>query len=84
MNIEFLALTIVVVVLLLFCTFVVTPVARWVAKKTPTKFDDLLVELHVVSRIAHLLPVMVFSMGLPEVLDRSHWLFDYCERITNV
>ena len=47
----------VVVVLLLLCAFVVTPVARWIAQKTPTKFDDLLVDLHVVSRVAHLLPV---------------------------
>lgn len=84
MNIQFIALIIAVAILLLICAFFVTPVARWIAKKTPTKFDDLLVELHVVSRMAHLVPVAVFSMGLPEVLSRSYWLYDYCERITNV
>lgn len=84
MNVELLILIAVVVVLLLLCAFAVTPFARWIAQKTPTKFDDLLVDLHVVSRVAHLLPVTVFSIGLPEVLGKSHWLYDYCERITNV
>lgn len=84
MELKFVLLLIAVFVIILLCAFGVTPVARRIVKKTPTKLDDLLVETHVVSRTAYLLPLAVFSIGAREILDKSFWLYEYCNRTINV
>jgi len=84
MDIKFAILLIVTFVVLAVCFFVVNPIAKKIAAKTPNKFDDLLVEKNFFSRSLQMVPAGIFSAGLPEVLDSSSWLFDLCTRVTNV
>lgn len=84
MDIKFAALLIVSFLALALCFFVVNPIAKKIAAKTPNKFDDLLVEKNFFSRALQMVPAGIFSAGLPEVLDKSSKLFDLCSRVTNV
>ena len=84
MDIKFAVLLIVTFVALAFCFFVVNPIAKRIAEKTPNKFDDLLVEKKFFSRVLQLVPAVIFSAGLPEVIDKTSSLFDLCMRVTNV
>lgn len=84
MDIKFAALLIVSFLALALCFFVVNPIAKKIAARTPNKFDDLLVEKNFFSRALQMVPAGIFSAGLPEVLDKSSMLFDLCTRITNV
>jgi len=84
MDIKFAILLIATFVALAFCFFVVNPIAKRIAQKTPNKFDDLLVEKNFFSRVLQLVPAGIFSTGLPEVLDQTSWVFDLCTRVSNV
>lgn len=84
MDIKFTVLLVVTFVAMVLCFFVVNPIAKKIAAKTPNKFDDLLVEKNFFSRALQMVPAGLFSAGLPQVLDESSWLFDVCSRVTNV
>lgn len=84
---QYLGLTILVgVVLFVYALSMViaVPQIKRFAARTANKFDDLLVEKRVVSRAMLIVPAVVFSAGLPEVLDASDNLFDVCNRISDV
>lgn len=84
MNFNFIILLIVVLIVSLFCFFVVNPIATHIVKKTPNKFDDLLVEKNVISRFFLLVPALIFGAGLPHVLKNSEQLLDIFTRVYNV
>lgn len=84
MNYSLIFLLIFIFLLCLLCIFVVNPIAKKIAEKTPNKFDDLLVEKNAISRGFQLIPVCVFGAALPSVLSTSHEYFDILSRVYNV
>lgn len=54
------------------------------AKKSKTKWDDLLVENKVFSAIAHLAPVIVIFYFLPAIFGGHPTLVDYSNRLSEV
>ena len=59
---QFAILSAVVVAVYAFLYFVVHPLAKWIAIKTPNKFDDLLVKKKVIS--GYLLPRKIISIRM--------------------
>lgn len=84
MDIKLTILLIVTFAAVAVCLFVVNPIAKKIAAKTPNKFDDLLVEKNFFSRGLQLIPAGILSSGLPQALDRTSGLFDLFTRVTNV
>ncbi|MCF0198834.1 MAG: mechanosensitive ion channel family protein [Bacteroidaceae bacterium] len=84
MNFNFAVLLAVVLVVSLFCCFVVNPIAKKIAEKTPNKFDDLLVEKNFISRFLQIVPAVIFGIGSEQLLKADSWHLDVCTRISNV
>ena len=84
MTVQFVIFITIVLLVVLLCIFVVNPVAKKIAEKTPNKFDDLLVEKKFFSRIFQLVPSLVFYTGYPELVEDSQLLLDVCSRISVV
>ena len=81
---QFAILSAVVVAVYAFLYFVVHPLAKWIAIKTPNKFDDLLVKKKVISRALFFVPVIILVQSFPYVLAKGHWLYEFCEHIGNI
>lgn len=84
MDYKFLLLLIVVLLVAALCFFVVNPIAKRIAAKTPNKFDDLLVEKNFFSRATQFFPIAIFSAGIVEILPAGSALLDHCTRLSNV
>ncbi len=84
MDYKFAILLIIVVLAMALCFFVVNPIAKKIAEKTPNKFDDLLVEKNFFSRGLQFMPAAVFSTGIAEILPAGSTLLDLCTRVSNV
>lgn len=81
---QFMFLVVLVAVIYAIAYFVVNPLAKKLATKTPNQFDDLLVEKGIVSRGLMFVPVIVFETAFPKVLTANFWLYDVCARIGNI
>lgn len=84
MSLNFIIFLAVDLVVILLCMFVVNPIARKIAEKTPNKFDDLLVEKKFFSRALQLVPATVFSAGFVRFVEPQTLLFDICSRTSTV
>lgn len=71
MSLNFVIFLSIVLVVLLLCMFVVNPIARKIAEKTPNKFDDLLVEKRFFSRALQLVPATIFSAAFARLWNSS-------------
>lgn len=63
---------------------IVVPLLRKVAACSPLHWDDLLFQHRVIDRAAHLVPAVIFAVGLPLVLDEGGELFVLLPRLNNV
>lgn len=81
---QFAILSAVVAAVYAFLYLVVHPLAKWIAIKTPNKFDDLLVKKKVISRALFFVPVIILVQSFPYVLAKGHWLYEFCEHIGNI
>ena len=81
---QFAILSAVVLAVYAFLYFVVHPLAKWIAIKTPNKFDNLLVKKKVISRALFFVPVIILVQSFPYVLAKGHWLYEFCEHIGNI
>lgn len=62
----------------------IIPLLRRAVKKSPSAFNKLLVERHVVSRLLQILPATVFSTMVPRIFEPDGWIYGLCYRISNV
>jgi miniconductance mechanosensitive channel len=61
-------------VIYLFCTFILVTIMAVVAKKTRTKFDDLLITNKTAKYIAYLIPFLFIYKSVPVILkDFVYW-----------
>lgn len=60
------------------------PLFTKVSKKTRFTWDDYLIQRKVISRVFHLLPASVISLGIPVILDTDTELFMILSRVVNV
>jgi len=60
------------------------PLFTKVSKKTRFTWDDYLIQRKVISRVFHLLPASVISLGIPVILDADTELFMILSRAVNV
>lgn len=81
---QFALLVALVLVIYAVSYFLVNPLAKKIAAKTPNKFDDLLVEKGIVSRGLMFIPAIVFDVAYPKVLTGEHWLYDVSARAGNI
>lgn len=79
----FIILAAVVVLVYVLSLVIINPLAKKWAARTVNKFDDLLVEKHVVTRALQIVPAVVFSVGLPYVVNTSDRIFEVCTQISN-
>lgn len=63
---------------------IVVPLIKKTAKKSPVQWDNHMVAHKVVDRVAHLLPAVVFAIGLPLVLAADNELFGLLTRFNNI
>ncbi len=64
--------------------YILLPVFKKIAKKTKGKFDDLLVKHRAVERFAHIVPAILFYIGLPKTLSGSPELFGILSTLNNI
>ena len=64
--------------------FVVHPLAKWIAAKTPNKFDDLLVNKGVITRGLMFVPVMFFVNAFPQLLAEGSFVYEVCDHVGNI
>ena len=84
---EYLQFTILVVSVIFaytFLYFVVHPLAKLIASKTPNKFDDLLVNKGVITRGLMFVPVMVFVNAFPQIIAKGSFVYEVCEHVGNI
>jgi miniconductance mechanosensitive channel len=84
---EYLQFTILVVSVVFaytFLYFVVHPLAKLIASKTPNKFDDLLVNKGVITRGLMFVPVMVFVNAFPQIIAKGSFVYEVCEHVGNI
>lgn len=62
----------------------VVPLLKHWVKKSPSAFNKLLVERHVISRLLQIVPATAFSSTIPRILDAEGWIFDLCSRVANI
>ena len=62
----------------------IVPLLKHWVKKSPSAFNKLLVERHVVSRLLQVIPATAFSTTVQKVLDAEGWLYDLCSRVANI
>ena len=62
----------------------IVPLLKHWVKKSPSAFNKLLVERHVVSRFLQVIPATAFSTTVQKVLDAEGWLYDLCSRVANI
>lgn len=84
MSLNFVIFLSIVLVVLLLCMFVVNPIARKIAEKTPNKFDDLLVEKRFFSRALQLVPATIFSAAFARFVEQQSLVYDICTRVSAV
>ena len=81
---QFTILVVSVVVAYTLLYFVIHPLAKFIASKTPNKFDDLLVNKGVISRGLMFVPVMIFVNAFPQLLAKGSFIFEICEHVGNI
>ena len=81
---QFTILVVSVVVAYTLLYFVIHPLAKFIASKTPNKFDDLLVNKGVISRGLMFVPVMIFVNAFPQLLAKGSFIFEVCEHVGNI
>ena len=62
----------------------VVPLLKHWVKKSPSAFNKLLVERHVISRLLQIVPATAFSSTIPRILDAEGWIYDLCSRVANI
>ena len=62
----------------------VVPLLKHWVKKSPSAFNKLLVERHVISRLLQSVPATSFSSTIPRILDAEGWIYDLCSRVANI
>lgn len=62
----------------------IVPLLKHWVKKSPSAFNKLLVERHVVSRLLQVIPATAFSTTVQKVLNAEGWLYDLCSRVANI
>ncbi|HLV32210.1 MAG TPA: mechanosensitive ion channel domain-containing protein [Chitinispirillaceae bacterium] len=60
------------------------PLFTKVSKKTRFTWDDYLIQRKVISRVFHLLPASVISLGIPVILDADTELFMILSKAVNI
>ena len=81
---QFIILVVSVIIAYTLLYFVVHPLAKWIAAKTPNKFDDLLVNKGVVTRGLMFVPVMIFVNGFPQLLAKESFAYEVCDHVGNI
>ena len=81
---QFTILVVSVILAYMLLYFVVHPLAKWIAAKTPNKFDDLLVNKGVITRGLMFVPVMFFVNAFPQILTKESIIYDVCEHVGNI
>ena len=81
---QFIILVLSVVFAYTMLYFVVHPLAKFIAAKTPNKFDDLLVNKGVINRGLMFVPVMIFVNGFPQLLSEGSFIYEVCEHVGNI
>ena len=82
--IQFIILVVSVIFAYTILYLVINPLARWIALKTPNKFDDLLVNKGVVTRGLMFVPVMIFVNGFPQLLAKESFAYEVCDHVGNI
>ena len=62
----------------------IVPLLKHWVKKSPSAFNKLLVERHVVSRLLQVIPATAFSTTVQKILNAEGWLYDLCSRVANI
>ena len=62
----------------------IVPLLKHWVKKSPSAFNKLLVERHVISRLLQIIPATAFSSTIPRILDAEGWIYDLCSRVANI
>ena len=62
----------------------IVPLLKHWVKKSPSAFNKLLVERHVISRLLQIVPATAFSSTIPRILDAEGWIYDLCSRVANI
>ena len=62
----------------------VVPLLKHWVKKSPSAFNKLLVERHVVSRLLQVIPATAFSTTIQKILNTEGWIYDLCSRVANI
>ena len=81
-HIAFLVSAIAVLFLAIYA--VIMPMLRRLVKKSPSAFNKLIVERHVVSRLLQIIPATAFSSTFPRILDSDGWIYELCFRVSNI
>ena len=81
-NLAFLLSAIAFLFLAIYAAIV--PLLKHWAKKSPSAFNKLLVERHVISRLLQIIPATAFSSTIPRILDTEGWIYDLCARAANI
>ena len=62
----------------------IVPLLKHWVRKSPSAFNKLLVERHVISRLLQIIPATAFSSTIPRILDTEGWIYDVCSRAANI
>ena len=81
-NLAFLLSAIAFLFLAIYAAIV--PLLKHWVRKSPSAFNKLLVERHVVSRLLQIIPATAFSSTISRILDTEGWIYDVCSRAANI
>ena len=81
-NLAFLLSAIAFLFLAIYAAIV--PLLKHWVRKSPSAFNKLLVERHVISRLLQIVPATAFSSTIPRILDTEGWIYDLCARAANI
>ena len=62
----------------------IVPLLKHWVRKSPSAFNKLLVERHVISRLLQIIPATAFSSTIPRILDTEGWIYDVSSRAANI
>ena len=81
-NLAFLLSAIAFLFLAIYAAIV--PLLKHWVRKSPSAFNKLLVERHVISRLLQIIPATAFSSTISRILDTEGWIYDVCSRAANI
>lgn len=81
---DFAVLCLIAAASLYLTRYILLPIFKKIAMKTKGKFDDLLVKHRAVERFAHIVPAILFYIGLPKTLSDSPEFFSILSTLNNI